>query len=83
MSFARKLKRKTQNKRKHSTEDDKMIRKRYGLLINYQDPFLNKMIRPIDDMQERVCCDCAHKAECGLKYRQIATCPHVVERYLR
>lgn len=37
----------------------------------------------IDDIQERVCCDCAHKAECGLKYRQIATCPHVVERYLR
>lgn len=49
MSFARKLKRKAQNKRKHSTEDDKMIRKRYELLINYQDPFLNKMIRPIED----------------------------------
>lgn len=48
MSFARKLKRKAQNKRKHSTEDDKMIRKRYELLINYQDPFLNKMIRPIE-----------------------------------
>lgn len=49
MSFARKLKRKAQNKRKHSIEDDKMIRKRYELLINYQDPFLNKMIRPIED----------------------------------
>lgn len=47
MSFARKLKRKAQNKRKHSTEDNKMIRQRYELLINYQDPFLNKMIRPI------------------------------------
>lgn len=48
MSFARKLKRKAQNKRKYSTEDNKMIRKRYELLINYQDPFLNKMIRPIE-----------------------------------
>lgn len=48
MSFARKLRRKTQIRGKHSTEDDKMIRKRYELLINYQDPFLNKMIRPIE-----------------------------------
>lgn len=37
----------------------------------------------IDAMQDRVCLDCAHKAECELKYRQTPTCPHIVERYLR
>lgn len=39
----------------------------------------------IEDIFDRVCFDCVHRAGCEIpntKYREIATCPHVVERYL-
>ena len=46
----------------------------------YVDPYEDDNV--IDDIRDTVCCDCDHIAECGLKYRQIATCPNVVKRYL-
>lgn len=40
----------------------------------------------IEDIFDRVCFDCVHRTGCEIpntRYREIATCPHVVERYLR
>lgn len=45
----------------------------------------------IDDIFDRVCFDCVHRTGCEIpkceipntRYCEIATCPHVVERYLR
>lgn len=36
--------------------------------------------RVMEDIFDRVCTDCVHKEGCE---KEIATCPHVVERYLR
>lgn len=40
----------------------------------------------IEDIFDRICFDCVHRTGCEIpntRYREIATCPHVVERYLK
>lgn len=40
----------------------------------------------IEDIFDRVCFDCIRRAGCEIpntRYREIATCPYVVERYLK
>ena len=59
---------------------DRYVRNEGG----YVDDF--KEYNVIEDIFDRVCFDCVHRAGCEIpntRYREIATCPHVVERYLR
>lgn len=40
----------------------------------------------IEDIFDRVCFDCVNRTGCeipNIRYYEIVTCPHVVERYLR
>lgn len=59
---------------------DRYVRNEGG----YVDDF--KEYNVIEDIFDRVCFDCVHRAGCEIpntRYREIATCPHVVERYMR
>ena len=51
---------------------------RYLATRDYNDNFDRSEL--IDDIRERVCCDCIHQSDC---FRQILTCSHVAEKYLR
>ena len=59
---------------------DRYVRNEGG----YVDDF--KEYDVIEDIFDRVCFDCVHRTGCEIpntRYCEIATCPHVVERYLR